>query len=331
MLKQINIFFLSILFFCSGCSNEVDKNALPTFDPIDVDENTIFLVNSKDDNVHKIYAIDTRNNRKIYTYEFKNKIIYDLVFDASFDMNPYIILLSGEAFKIDVKSGKLKRIDTDIEYNPQSISLVDNKLWLIPPGGGTNNSKKYIIYDSKKDQLENIVLPEGFFYGAWARENNNIYLNLNFISSQPKVYNMTAGKNIDYNLLRNDYDFFYFYQNKYLVAAIKNSSIVDTYRIDSFQPIFKKEFLFSIDSSKTLIFPAMFEDNDCIYLVSREYVTKRSKSKNYEIEKTVTFYNKSSGGSFGFYCKNGYIWLTSEENDGAYKVNMDDLSYEIIK
>jgi len=316
---------------CYNCSNEVDKNQLPTFNPIDVDENTIFLVNRKDDDVHKIYAIDTKKNKKIYTYDFKRKVVYDLMFDASFDMNPYIILLSGEALKLDVKSGKLKRFD--VKYTPEVLSVIDNKLWITPSGVGLKDTPKdYFTYDVKTDKSEYITIPEGMFWGSWMNIDNKHYLPLDINANKPKIYNLTTGKILEDNLFNKEYYGCSFEGKQYLNAWYYNTNydlICDLYFINSFEPTINYNFLFSTDPKYS--FSKMFEDVNYIYMINRNDITKVNKNNSFKVEKKVTFDNKSSGGSLGFYHKNGYIWLTSEENDGAYKVNMDDLSYEIIK
>ncbi len=332
MFKKITLLItmLFLMISCYNCSNEVDKNQLPTFQGINVDINTIFLVNSKDDNVHKIYAIDTKNNRKIYTYEFKKKIIYDLIFDASFDLNPYIILLSGEAFKIDVKSGKLKIFD--VKYTPEVLSVIDNKLWITPSGVGFKNTPKdYFTYDVINDKSEYISIPEGLFWGSWMNIDNNYYLPLEYNAENPQIYNLNSGKILK-DVITNSgekYVAYNFYNNKYLYGWYLNNNgklIGDFYLINSFEPNVSYKYLFTTDENYPFS-GDLYENNNYLYFVNRHYIITRNKI-TYSMEKIIKLNNTIS---FGSYCKNGYIWLTSEENDGAYKVNMDDLSYEVVK
>ncbi len=59
-----------------------------------------------------------------------------------------------------------------------------------------------------------------------------------------------------------------------------------------------------------------------------DYIMIMYKKDNF----TVKSFKELNGDSRTLvtYCRNGYIWLVSDNNDGAYKVDMDDLSYEII-
>ncbi|HOV13725.1 MAG TPA: hypothetical protein PK771_05535 [Spirochaetota bacterium] len=329
--QSVLVFLIFMCLSCSSCSNEIDPNYLPTFDPIDVDENTVFMFSRKDDKVHKIYAIDTKNSKKIYTYEFKRKIIYSFEYDASFDMNPYILLNGGEVLKLEVKTGKVKRLD--LQYAQASICITDNKLWINQYQGGSENTpKEYHIYDPKTDKIEKTTLPEGVYFGYAGSIDNSYYLPLYYGDGIPaKIYNLTTKRIISNNLLSKEYDVFYFELDNYLLASVPDSTKLDLYFINSIDPLFSYNYLFSVDAQETLLFAKMFEDDNYIYLVSREDIIKRNKNNNYAIEKIVSFDNKSSGGSGGTYCKNGYIWLTSENDDGAYKINMSDLSYEVVK
>ena len=331
MFKKINLFtiLLVVLLSCSTCSNEIDPNALPTFDGISIDENTVFMFDRKDDKVHKIYAIDTKNSKKIYTYEFKRKIIFDFEYDASFDINPYILLLSGEVLKLEVKTGKVKKFD--LQYAQESISITDKRLWINQYQVGLENTPRdYHTYDPKTDKIEKVTLPEGVYYGYSGFINDCYYLPLDYgLGTPAKIYNLTQEKIVNNSLFTNKYTSFYFYLNNYL-EAFSDITKIDVYFINSIEPVLNYNYLFSYDGSQYSGLEIL-EDSNFIYHVGRENVIKRNKNNNYAIEKIATFDNNSSGGSWGAYCKNGYIWLVSENNDGAYKVNMDDLSYEVVK
>ncbi|MBP7552680.1 MAG: hypothetical protein KA885_04580 [Spirochaetes bacterium] len=331
MNKKITFLIFGLIFlYCCNCSNEIDPGYYPIFDGINADENTIYFVNRSNDEVHKIYAVDTKKENKIYTYEFDRRkfsnVIYSMVYDVSFDINPYFVFMNGDALKLDVRSGKF--IKFDIDYYAGSIAIVDSKLWITPDVPGLENTPvSYFTYDDKYKKTEYIILPEGIFYWSWGRINN-IYISIYYAENYSNIYNLTTNQ-MKRDVFNKKYYIYNFFCNNYLVAW--NLDIEkdggEIYFINSFEPELDYKYLFSINTDE-LVFAEMFEDENYIYLVSREYIIKRNKNNNYDVEKNVRFNNKDS---LGFYCKNGYIWLTCEDYDGAYKVNMDDLSYEIIK
>ncbi|MBP7553468.1 MAG: hypothetical protein KA885_08575 [Spirochaetes bacterium] len=327
MYKKILIIFLFVMILiCCNCSNEVDPDYLPSFDSIEVDENTIFLSNIKDDKKHIIYAVDTSNDKILYKYEFKNLIIYDMVYDASFDMNPYIVLLNGKAIKLNTKTGKCEKFELD--FTPEEITIIDNDLWITPTGAGFEESpKKYFVYRADNNEEKYITLPEGRFDGVWTHINGKYYFHLFMDTINSKIYNYNDNKIIGNNLFEKSY-VFYKLQNNYLQGYLSNPDYFETYYITSFEPL-DGRFLFSSD--KLLMINAFESDNFAYFLeiwgFSELYITMRDKNEEYKQIKQI-FLNDS--GNRITYCKNGYIWCVSEDNDGAYKVNMDDLSFEVI-
>jgi len=332
MKKKLFLIIIVVLSLsCCNCSNEIDPDYYPSFDGINGDENTLYFVNRSNDEIHKIYAVDTKNKKKVYTYEFNRKkftnVIYDLVYDSSFDINPYCVFMNGDALKLDVSLGKF--IKFDIDYYAGSLSIVDNDLWVIPDTFGLDNKPvDYFIYEPQKNCSKSVSIPEGRFYGSCCILDNNYYLPIEIGDFKYcKIYNLTKKNIFKFYISEEKYDYYWFICNNYIFASYLDSIKFDVYFLNSFEPKLDYKYLFSINTDE-LVFATMFEDENYIYLISREYIIKRNKNNNYDVEKTIRFNNKDS---FGFYCKNGYIWLTSEDNDGAYKVNMDDLSCEIIK
>jgi len=327
-MKQI--FFLLIFTILSlswrSCSNEVDPNYLPSFDGINVDENTIFLTNLKDDKNHIVYAVDTSNDKILYKYEFKNLIIYDLTYNYSFDFNPYIVLLNGKALKLNTKTGLCEKFELD--FTPEEITIIGNDLWITPTGAGFEDSpKKYFVYRADNNEEKYITLPEGRFDGVWTHINGKYYFHLFMDTINSKIYNYNDNKIIGNNLFEKSYGF-YKLQNNYLQGYLSNPVYLETYYITSFEPL---DGLFLFGSDKLLIMN-VFESDNFVYFLetwgfSESYITMRDKSDGYKQIEQINF---NDSGNRIAYCKNGYIWITSEDNDGAYKVNMDNLSYEII-
>ena len=330
-IKIIFLWFGLLVLLTSGsCSNEVDPNKLPTFDPITVDKDTIFLSNIKDaPKVSKIYAIDTKNSKRIYTYDFKKSVIY-IQYDASFDINPYIIFLDGKLFKLETRSGTLKRINTD--FIVDNISIVNDKAWIAPSKIAVEGvPQKHYIYDPKLDNLESINLPEGLFRGGWTYINNNYYFPISLDSpSGDKIYNFTTNTIIGNNFFGKQYNIYVMKKN-YLSGLILSQDPSydswDFYYINSFEPLDGK-FLFSTGRFGLL---DIYERGNLVYFLdsfSGLRITIRDKTKDYAIIKTISLID---GGNYQAYCKNNYIWCVSENNDGVYKINMDDLTYEVIK
>jgi len=328
---KIKLFLPAILIFvlcCCSCSNEIDPNYLPSFDGIEVDENTIFLSNIKDDKKHIIYAVDTSNDKILYKYEFKNLIIYDMEYDASFDTNPYIVLLNGKAIKLNTKTGLCEKFS--INFTPERVEVVGDKLWITPTGVGFEGSpKEYYIYDSKTNNTEYITLPEGLFRGDWTFINNCYYLALSISSYGDILYNLTEKKNIGGNFFNRNHSFYKLSGNYLQDSFISSASdYEEVYYINSFEP-FNYKSLYKSD--KYLLLINVFEKNNYSYFVEigNNYlnITKRDIINNYIELKNIQIYDS---WNYLTYCKNGYIWCVSEDNDGAYKVDMDDLSYEII-
>lgn len=325
--KEITLFLILFLFSCCSCSNEIDPDYLPSFDGIEADKDNIFFLD-RENKCNKIYVINTKENKKVNTYEFKNIYIDYLIYDASFDLNPYL-LINDKLLKFNIESGRL--IKNSLDYTPDYLEIVKDKLWVIPMGAGYKNSpKKYLTYDATTDKSEYITIPEGLFSGSYSIIENNIYLPIGFQSDLAEIYNLTDKKIISslFNYGKSYKD--YFLINNYLFSPYRNNNyklVYDVYFINSFEPTFNYNYLFTTDENYP--FGAIYDSDNYLYYMDRDYIMLLDKKDNYTVKK----FQELNGDSLYFvtYCKNGYIWLTCEDNDGAYKVNMDDLSYEIIK
>ena len=320
---------ISIIFSCCSCSNEIDPDYLPSFDGIEADKDNIFFLD-RESKSHKIYVINTKENKKVNTYEFKNIYIDYLIYDASFDLNPYL-LINDKLLKFNIESGRLIKISLD--YTPDLLKVVNDKLWVTPMGSGYKNSpKQYLTYDASADKLEYITIPEGLFRGSYSIIDNNVYLPISFSPDFPKIYNLTTNimlNNFSFNNQKN-YFKYSIYCNNFLFSAYYNDNdqlVYDVYYINSFEPEFNYNYLFTTDENYP--FGAIYDSDNYLYYMNRDYIMLMDKKDNYTVKK----FQELNGDSLYFvtYCKNGYIWCVSDDNDGAYKVNMDDLSYEIIK
>jgi len=274
-IKIIFLWFGLLVLLTSGsCSNEVDPNKLPTFDPITVDENTIFLSNIKDaPKVSKIYAIDTKNSIKLYTYDFKGRGI-SLIYDSSFDMKPYLQFFSGEVLKIETKTGKLHQID--IKYSVNYLSITNNKLWAIPEGRGfENTSKDYFTYDAKNDKSEYITLQEGMYNGSSILIKNNTYLSIFYDDkdilkeSTTKIFNFTTNKFLSEKLFDSNKNYeSYLFSGNYIGATYydyKNEKyLTDILIINSFEPL-DYRFLFTLKDGFGM--RDVFEKDNFIYFI----------------------------------------------------------------
>ncbi|MBP7553467.1 MAG: hypothetical protein KA885_08570 [Spirochaetes bacterium] len=320
------IFIIFLIFSCCSCSNETDPDYLPTFEGINADANTIFLSNEKDDNKHILYAVDTGENKIIYRYEFNNLKFYDMAYDNSFDFNPYIVFLNGKAIKLNTKTGKCDRFE--LGFSSDYVEIVGDRLWICPSGAGLEGvSKDYYVYEADNGKGEYVTLPEGLFNGKWTFIDNKYYFSLFMDIINSKIYNYTNNVIVGNNLFGKKYAL-YRLKGNYLEGILSESYIGEVYYINSFEPL-DGQFLFS---GGILSIIDVFEFGNLVYFLeidrfSELYITMRDKSDGYKQIKQINF---NDSGNYLTYCKNGYIWCVSEDNDGAYKVNMDDLSYEII-
>ncbi|MBP7553466.1 MAG: hypothetical protein KA885_08565 [Spirochaetes bacterium] len=281
------------------------------------------------DNNNNIYAVDTKNSSIMYRYKFNDLILYDLEFDASFDMNVYISFLNGKTVKMNLKTGTLEKFE--INYSVDYLSITNGKIWAIPNGIGIENKpKEYYVYDPLVKESEYITIPEGIYLGRHINLNENCYFEIviqstNWIS---KIYNYSQNRIYDVNLFNKYYSSYRFGLRNYAYAIYEDGNRIkaDVYYINSFEPL-NVNLIFVTED---YLLNNIFEKDNFIYFItcSGEIISifKTDKTNNYKIIKSVNLNNSKEN----VYCKNGYIWCVSEDNDGAYKVNMDDLSYEVI-
>jgi len=64
MNKIIYVFYVLLFLYCCNCSNEIDPDYYPSFESINADENTLYFVNISNNKIHKIYAIDIKDEKK---------------------------------------------------------------------------------------------------------------------------------------------------------------------------------------------------------------------------------------------------------------------------
>ncbi len=350
MIKKFNlIILLTIFILLLSCSNEIDPESLPSFDGINANENTIYFLTNRGmfdympgrSDTAKIYAIDTASSKKIYTYEFKRHFVEELVYDASFDINPYILIrqyadaFDNIAVKINVKSGGVERLD--IDFNPAHLNIINGRLLLIQPTSSSGSSEKYFLYNRNMGAPSPITPPKGTYISDAITLDSNDYLYL-YYNNAPKIYNFTTKKFLNDNLFTTNYGDCSFYSNKYLFA--KGSTLdIDVYELTSLEPNLVYSSLFSYNS-KHIYNIATYGDDNYLYIVTNEYdsdgyknsaITKRDRQQSYNIIDQITFNNKYIWQS---YYKNGSIWLLAGDNYNGtaevYKINTNDLTYRII-
>jgi len=339
MIKKFLLLMILSLFI--NCSNEIDPDFIPSFDGISADENTIFVTVIEDNQgdrklISKIHAIDTKNDKKLYTYEFKRKVI-NLIHDSSFDINPYIWFYDGRIYKLDVKSGILNRLD--INFYTENYFIFDNKLWASPHGDGdVDKPVEYFTYNASNNKSEYVTLPEGKFFGDFIKCNSNSYLYLSYYSYEKEIpdkfYNYSTGKTVDIILTAKNYEYYSLVGNNYLFCDYYSDDFnwdYDVFGIKSIEPKAEYQFLFTMEN-EYLFFNNLFENENYIFLVSAEVIVIRDKTNDYEKINTIVLdKDEYSNSSSGYYCRDGYIWIVSKHNDGVYKFNMNSFTYEVIK
>lgn len=326
----ILIIFINLILLCCQCSNQGDFYTLPKFDPIEVNEDMIFILKSEQ-NLDSIYAIDTKTDKVIYIY--KDLSVYDFVYDYTFDKNIYLISGNDSFFRLDIKEGRLKKIE--VEYPAKSIAIFDNKVWI-----GYGLYGRHFTYDPIKNKVEYIYLP-GLFSGWWSCINNKYYLSVEQ-DLDDRIYNYTDKKILPEDVFGVKYSIYFFnsyYWDKnkgnYLAAYYYDGGSFDNDYTDFY-------YINSLEPSPDVKFIKRFkegEGNDCVrligayekdnfaYLCYEEfldfYISKIDKENNYSEVKKIRI--ASIGISFvNLYFRPPYIWIGSLT--GIYKVNMDDLS-----
>ncbi len=321
--KFYPLFIFSLfLIFSSGCIDikEEELKPLPTFAPIGADSDTIYLTNY---DTRRVYAVDSKNSKIVYRYDFDGFTIHDLIHDSSFDINPYIILLDGRSFKLDVRSGRAREFN--VKYLPNSLAIVDNKLWINPIGGN-----EYFTYDPSSDQSKYITLPHYTFTRNHTKIDGKDYIVFFDSIRNDIIYNLTDNVVVGDSLFSTQHKTYvlksHYLQELNINAEVENHNI---YYIKSFEPL-DGNYLFS--TGRFLLRDVYEKDNFAYFLTIFGYsnlvISKMDMNDGYAHINSI---NLKDSGNFVTYCRYGYIWVVSENNDGVYKINMDDLSYEVIR
>ena len=367
--KSLNLLLLLIFFSFSilSCSNEIDPESLPSFAGINTDENTVYFLTengynradgSGEHETGKICAIDTKTSKKIYTYQFKRHIVKSLVYDPSFDINPYIILdqysrIKEKVVKIDVKTGELKKINLDFDVDffiLGPLNIINNKL-LIP-----NNYRDYLtdsynekcfVYDIKNGSSSYIDFPAGMLQNNKISLNNNDYF---YIQNYNKngIYNFTTGTMLADNVFTQNYKSCFFYCNKYMFALDNSTNTPNLFLIDSFEPDLVYTHLFTYNNSTNYSY-VVYEDNNYLYSIDNEIdsgeeeyinekvtIKKIDKQQNYDVVETKTLVGGwFKGYNVQSYYRNGYIWCLNgpiyySSSTNIYRIDTNDLSVRII-
>ena len=337
MKKLICLIFLLFIFAFtfSCCETECCEEVLPSFEPINYNENVIFF-NLSDWNENRLVAIDTSCDKVLQKYDFEKNNISWILFDNTISNKIYIFSEPTYFFVLDPSSGILSKKKTnygimDIVYLENKILLQKNIVFIKGVPVDCN------LYNVTNDNFENYTIPEGSI-GTYIDQNivfdNKSYLPIMYDgqgssdNTHPTVYNITDKKILDFYPERN-YVFFHFVGDKYLYAYHEETYFADVYEVTSFEPVNAKIIY---TENYDVIGLRIFEDDDFLCVIDQlnEYVqiTKRNKS-DYSIvaQKEITK-NYQPGGVP--YFKNNHFWVTSLDDDGAYKISKD-LEITVVK
>ncbi|HOJ63488.1 MAG TPA: hypothetical protein PLE45_03605 [Spirochaetota bacterium] len=327
----ILILIINLFLICCQCSNQGWFYTIPKFDPIEVNENTIFGVvsNYRKD---KILVIDVEKEKIIYTYDlssFSERGFFDVFYDLSLDSNIYFTSLDRHFYKLDTKKGELKRIALPQGYEAEYIAQIEDKLLL----SYTNYIGKYVLYSLKTNSIEYIDLP-GFFTGECMYLNGKYYLEFEGYPYN-YLYNYTDKKILSTNLLGKGYW-------RYCLNPLKldngnylscwyndENEYIDFYYITSLEPPTFIHIQRELDERIGLAYA--YERGNFVYFfigTNKFSVVKRDKANNYAEVKSI-LQNTQALSIFHSSIRPPYIWMGS--TDGVYKINMDDLSYKLIR
>lgn len=318
------VFILSLFISCPWDGHyEGIRAPLPSFEGIEVNEDTIFLINSqKYPKYSELYAVDTKKEIVLYRYRFDNILLYDLTFNYAVDDSVYFVLLDGRFIALKTSTGEVKEIL--IDYSPYLLSFVEEKVWIFPNTPGFEGVPvNYNVYDPKSSKIETVQLPEGLFLGESMVRNQDRYFALQYSSTPARLYNDSKKRFISNSGDLKKYQSIrftvYFIGDEYLAAV--NSGFCDVFKINDIENG-EYEYLF-----QTEVTAGIYEDEDYFYFIDREVARKIDKTDFKVIESELP------GDSMNIfsYCKNGSLWIVSDDHNGTYKISMEDFSVQVIQ
>ncbi len=332
----MGIFSVAFAFIIIACTSTYTEPTDLNFKGIDVDENTVFMLDRDDNNHHKIYVIDTATSKRKYTYDFKGCLIYNKVHDSKITNNIFLDL--NDFYQLDTSNGRIKNIK--IPYPINSISQIDDCIWVAPNNVGfyRNSPVEYYAYDLVLKKGKSIKISGGKVVNPVncpIISSDKTYLPLYFDSrdTNPSILNLTDNREI-FLYENKKYDFFHFVGNNFLYAYFLEEEITDIYKIESFEPLNSSMIAENVVSSKDRILlmgMRVFEDEYYSYFIEHTLtlnITKRKKNNYSTIVKEITIEDFEGGETVHF--KNDHFWTSAPKANGVWKINKD-LECTLIK
>lgn len=335
MINKIKKHFMSfVVALLCLISCEAPMSPFPSFKPIKVDENTIFLTSRWDDYCHKIIAFDTKTETKIYTYEFPESIIYDFFYNKAFDESVYFLTLNGRVATLNPLTGKVKELHFELIREANCFTYIDNELWITPCVPGLRDTPiTYAVYNAQTEKIRYETLPGGvIFCEEYAGyEKGNTYISLYISSKSAEVYNITQKKYVDISCLNKEKKRYFcikFYES-YMICVYwgdgeKNERNTDVFHYSIANNILNVEKLFSANGFYNM--NSFYQNNENIVYTTTESFIAFDKKDNYKERIRIPIETKD------WHCTlhKDNIYIVQAWTDKIYKFNMTDLTCSLI-
>ena len=333
MKSKIGFFaLLPVALFSLIMSCEAPLSPFPSFKPINVDENTIFLTSRWDDNCHKIIAFDTKTETAIYTYKFPESIICDFFYDKSFDESVYFLTVNGSIARLNPLTGKVQELHFELSRVAECFTYVNNELWIAPCVPGFKDVPvTYAVYNAQTRKIRYETLPGGEMYlTKFAGHNgNNVYVSLLYSLGYSDIYNLTQKKFVDLSCFDKDYLYLDFY-DPYLLGTFvvsenngeRERRDVDLFRYSVIDNVLNVEKVFSTGGFFSV--NSLYQNDDFITLLTNKAIITFDKSG---VEKDrVSIKTKDTDSA-----RHGdNIYIIQAWTDKVYKYDMINLTCSLI-
>ena len=334
MKSKIGFFaLLPVALFSLIISCEAPLSPFPSFKPMNVDENTIFLTSRWDDNCHKIIAFDTKTETAIYTYKFPESIIYDFFYDKSFDESVYFLTLNGRIARLNPLTGKVQELHFELSRVAERFTYINNELWIAPCVPGFKDVPvTYAVYNAQTRKVRYETLPSGvIFCEEYAGyEKGNTYISF-YISQQPaEIYNITQKKGVDISCLdkENKCYFCIEFYDPYMVCVHwneqQNQRNTDVFHYSITDNVLSVEKLFFADGFYNM--NSLYQNDDVIVYVTTDSFIAFDKKNNYREKARVPIDIKGE-----YSARHGdNIYIIQAWTDKVYKYDMINLTCSLI-
>ena len=336
MINKIKKHFMSfVVALLCLISCEAPMSPFPSFKPIKVDENTIFLTSRWDDYCHKIIAFDTKTETKIYTYEFPESIIYDFFYNKAFDESVYFLTLNGRVAALNPLTGKVKELHFELIREANCFTYIDNELWITPCVPGLRDTPiTYAVYNAHTEKIRYETLPGGEMY--WSNfagyRDNGIYVPLLYSLGYSDIYNLTQNQFVDLSCFeKENKEYLYFdFFDPYLLCTFERQEKdkikrdVDVFRYSITNNILSVEKLFSATGFFTT--NLLCQNENFIALSTNNSFIAFDKKDNYKERIRIPIETKD------WHCTlhKDNIYIVQAWTDKIYKFNMTDLTCSLI-